>query len=83
MKRVLTHWELLKNWINERIGDFRLLSLVRTEAAEWERNDGPRPIYGRTNVCKKSMTCNKSLNLSFLKAFVRSSGPKPNDWWKN
>ncbi len=38
---VLTHWDLLKNWINERFGDFCLLRQVRTEAAEWERNGRP------------------------------------------
>ena len=38
---VLTHWELLKNWINERFGDFCLLRQVRMEAAEWERNGRP------------------------------------------
>ncbi len=35
---VLTHWELLKNWINERFADFCLLRQVSMEAAEWERN---------------------------------------------
>lgn len=35
---VLTHWDLLKIWINERFGDFCLLRQVRMEAAEWERN---------------------------------------------
>jgi len=35
---VLTHWELLKNWINDRFGDFCLLRQVSMEAAEWERN---------------------------------------------
>jgi formylglycine-generating enzyme required for sulfatase activity/energy-coupling factor transporter ATP-binding protein EcfA2 len=38
---VLTHWELLKNWINERFGDFCLLRQVRMEAIEWERNGCP------------------------------------------
>jgi hypothetical protein len=38
---VLTHWDLLKNWINERFGDFCLLRQVRMEAAEWERNGRP------------------------------------------
>ena len=35
---LLTHWDLLKNWINERFGDFCLLRQVRMEATEWERN---------------------------------------------
>ena len=35
---VFTHWDLLKNWINERFGDFCLLRQVHLEAAEWERN---------------------------------------------
>jgi hypothetical protein len=38
---VLTHWDLLKNWINERFGDFCLLRQVDMEAAEWERNGRP------------------------------------------
>lgn len=38
---VLTHWELLKNWIEARFDDFCLLSQVRMEAAEWECNDRP------------------------------------------
>ncbi len=38
---VLTHWDLLKNWINERFGDFCLLRQLGMEAAEWERNGRP------------------------------------------
>ena len=38
---VLTHWDLLKNWINERFDDFCLLRQVTLEAAEWERNLRP------------------------------------------
>ena len=38
---LLTHWDLLKNWINERFGDFCLLRQVDMEAAEWERNGRP------------------------------------------
>lgn len=38
---VLTHWELLKNWIEERFGDFCLLRQVCMDAAEWERNGRP------------------------------------------
>jgi hypothetical protein len=39
---LLSHWELLKNWINLRFDEFCLLRLVRMEAAEWERNHRPQ-----------------------------------------
>jgi hypothetical protein len=38
---LLTHWQRLHTWINDRFDDLRLLRQVRLEAAEWERLGRP------------------------------------------
>ena len=36
---LLRHWGLLRDWIEARFDDFRLLRQVKLAAAEWERYD--------------------------------------------
>jgi hypothetical protein len=36
---LLRHWELLRNWIEARFDDFRLLRQVKLAVAEWERHE--------------------------------------------
>jgi formylglycine-generating enzyme required for sulfatase activity len=40
---VLTHWEVLKNWIETCFDDFRLLRQVRLAAAEWVEKECAEP----------------------------------------
>lgn len=37
---LLTHWEVLSQWIERRFDDFRLLRRVQLEAADWRRHRG-------------------------------------------
>lgn len=44
---LLTSWPSLKNWIEERFDDFRLLRQVKLEAAEWQRQGCPKDFLWR------------------------------------
>ena len=71
---VLTHWGKLKDWIDERFGDFCLLRQVDMEAAEWERNGRPEANLWPHERLQKIYDMQENLKLQpseSIRAFIR------------
>ncbi|MFZ0256499.1 MAG: SUMF1/EgtB/PvdO family nonheme iron enzyme, partial [Gammaproteobacteria bacterium] len=60
---LLTHWEVLSRWIDQRVDDFRLLRRVQLEAADWRSHRGYLwlherllPVYSMVERLKPKLT---------------------------